>query len=358
MQLVERPEVGKLTTFEANRRLPVHRWLRYKEAFSRDLVWLLLDEMGVKEGPVLDPFCGSGTTLLACREKGIPSFGADVNPIALTASRAKVAQYDLEKLREERKSIFSARFGPSEKTPADAQAVKKFFDKETLGRLLFYRDLAGRAFYRDFFLLALANAAYECSKVVRDGAVLKARKKRFIPLAAAFRRNAEGMGHDLRKAGLAPAKDVVMEADARSLPLPSGSAGAVITSPPYLGIDDYTKAYAIENFVAGRGISEWLGKTDKIGGGAGETADAYFSGMYTVLKELKRVCRPGTELPMVMWDGFIGGEFFNTCEAVGRAAGQAGLTAERAWIVNRKPALVRRTEKAGTLRESVIFLKA
>lgn len=43
----------------------------------------------VVRAPVLDPFCGSGTTLVECRAMGIPSFGIDINPIATLVSKVK-----------------------------------------------------------------------------------------------------------------------------------------------------------------------------------------------------------------------------------------------------------------------------
>ena len=43
----------------------------------------------VVNGPVLDPFCGSGTTLVESQAQGIASFGIDVNPIATLISSVK-----------------------------------------------------------------------------------------------------------------------------------------------------------------------------------------------------------------------------------------------------------------------------
>jgi len=357
MKLTERPELGRLTTFECNRNLPVHRWLRYKEAFSRDLALILIDELGAG-GPVLDPFCGSGTTLLACRERGLASFGADVNPIALAASRAKTSDYTTERIAADMKSVFSERFerGKETKLTEDAAQVKRFFARDTLERVLFFRSLASSAFYRDFFLLALANAAYECSRAVRDGAVLKLAKKRFIPLAAAFKRNAKSMERDLKKAKFTAVASTVLEADARALPLAARAVSAVVTSPPYLGIEDYTKAYAIENFAVGGSLKPWLGAAPP-SSTPEEKVQAYFSDMASVLAEMKRVCMPSAGIAMVMWDGFVRGEIVGMCEAMVRLASVAGLRAEKAWIVNRKPALEGRTRKAGELRESIIFLR-
>ena len=40
---------------------------------------------------LLDPFCGSGTTLSEAQRAGLPSIGIDLNPIAVMMSRVKTA---------------------------------------------------------------------------------------------------------------------------------------------------------------------------------------------------------------------------------------------------------------------------
>ena len=50
----------------------------------------------VVRGPVLDPFCGSGTTLVECQAQGIPSFGIDLNPVAALVSKVKIDPPDRE----------------------------------------------------------------------------------------------------------------------------------------------------------------------------------------------------------------------------------------------------------------------
>jgi site-specific DNA-methyltransferase (cytosine-N4-specific) len=45
------------------------------------------------DGPVLDPFCGSGTTLAEARRRGLRSVGVDLNPIACLISRVRVQRW-------------------------------------------------------------------------------------------------------------------------------------------------------------------------------------------------------------------------------------------------------------------------
>src|SRR6266567_4747458 len=59
----------------------VHDWYRIVLGFTDHLVGDLLSEFGVKPGEiVLDPFCGTGTTLFECMKRQIRSDGIAANP--------------------------------------------------------------------------------------------------------------------------------------------------------------------------------------------------------------------------------------------------------------------------------------
>src|SRR5206468_8671136 len=72
-----------------------YSWMPYKEAFSPGLVRAVLDEWGNVNGPLLDAFAGSGTSLLVAAERGIESIGVELLPyahfIASTVVRAHEA---------------------------------------------------------------------------------------------------------------------------------------------------------------------------------------------------------------------------------------------------------------------------
>src|SRR5262245_36004668 len=90
------PAVARVTsdghTFRGNLKSTRHGWLRLTPAYSVRLVGSLL-ERAAADAPVLDPFCGTGTTLLACSERGVACDTTDINPFLLWLARAKVAHY-------------------------------------------------------------------------------------------------------------------------------------------------------------------------------------------------------------------------------------------------------------------------
>lgn len=62
----------------------------YPAKFIPELPGTLLDLIPLEPGTsVLDPFVGSGTTLVECQKRGLPSIGIDLNPIACLISRVK-----------------------------------------------------------------------------------------------------------------------------------------------------------------------------------------------------------------------------------------------------------------------------
>lgn len=64
----------------------------YPAKFIEEIPGALLDVISPPPNTaVLDPFCGSGTTLLAAQRRGLPSIGVDLNPVACLISRVKTS---------------------------------------------------------------------------------------------------------------------------------------------------------------------------------------------------------------------------------------------------------------------------
>ena len=99
---------------EAETTKHVHRLHPYKGKFIPQLVEYFLDshtdefkkEVYFKRGDiVLDPFCGSGTTLVQANELGINALGVDISVFNALMSNVKVGKYDLLELNRELKKI-------------------------------------------------------------------------------------------------------------------------------------------------------------------------------------------------------------------------------------------------------------
>jgi len=102
----------------------VHRLHPYKGKFIPQLVEYFLDthlnthkkDIFFRPGDiVLDPFMGSGTTLVQAAELGLHSIGIDISDFNCLISRVKLDKYDLPKLADATKNVMSQTFSFSNK---------------------------------------------------------------------------------------------------------------------------------------------------------------------------------------------------------------------------------------------------
>ncbi|MEW6196288.1 MAG: DNA methyltransferase [Bacteroidota bacterium] len=80
-----------LVSFQANKKEPYYRWFKYKEGFSKRLVYYYLDKYHPSKGHILDPFAGSGATLFAAREKGWKTTGIELLPSGIYNINARLS---------------------------------------------------------------------------------------------------------------------------------------------------------------------------------------------------------------------------------------------------------------------------
>ena len=77
-------------TFTDNMKLPLHRWFRYSAGFSAEWVEAVIaQENFCSTARVLDPFCGSGTTLIAAAKMGLESIGLESHPFVARIAEVK-----------------------------------------------------------------------------------------------------------------------------------------------------------------------------------------------------------------------------------------------------------------------------
>jgi hypothetical protein len=70
--------------------LPIHGWYRFVLSFPPHLVRQYITKLKIgSDDLLLDPFCGTGTTLVEAKLNLIPSIGCDAHPFAALVSRVK-----------------------------------------------------------------------------------------------------------------------------------------------------------------------------------------------------------------------------------------------------------------------------
>jgi SAM-dependent methyltransferase len=257
--LEHRLEWRRLVTYVPNKTLPLYNWFKYKEGFSRELVVQLFRELGLQAGDtVLDPFVGSGTTLLTAKEFGIHGVGIDMLPTAVFVAKAKLADWDdIDALLQSALKLTSAPYHEPKSSLPNVRIIDLAFTKETQQQLLFFKEQIETYAQpvRDFLMLGLMSILEDVSHTSKDGQFLRLVEKELPPVRDALRAALTRMIHDLsemRMFGLWPktkAGTTILHGDARQLCLPPeylGAVSAVITSPPYLNRYDYSRTYALE----------------------------------------------------------------------------------------------------------------
>ncbi len=235
------------TTYRGNNTYPIYNWFYFTEAFSRGIVNKYIKKYNVK-GKVLDPFCGTGTTLLVAKENGLSAVGYDISKLMSIVSRAKTGDYNIEELEQEQEKVLS--INPV-KLEVDTPAwVKQYFHKEVLDSLLDLRDRIEslELHYKDFFILALMRTLETVTKAKKVGKSLKKRAVPIFNVYAVFEKMIKNQIKDLKRGErkkLFSGKAEVHNGSVHDIP-ENNKFDLIITSPPYLNKTEYTKRYGIE----------------------------------------------------------------------------------------------------------------
>lgn len=264
-----------------------HNWYRFVLSFPPHLVREYLQRFDVNAGQrVLDPFCGTGTTLVECKKLGISSVGLEANPMACFASRVKtdwdvdpngllehvrqIAQRAAEMLQQAGVNdandlpLFQPPRKPAKnKLRALPEERHDLLLKDSISPLPLHKTLAlletleeqkdGR--FDRYERLALAKAiVFEISNLHFGPEVGVGPAKPDAPVIEPWLREIRAMTADLKALhGWAVTETTVHQADSRHplKVLPPQSIDAVITSPPYPNEKDYTRTTRLESVLLG-----------------------------------------------------------------------------------------------------------
>ena len=302
---------------ERERTKHVHRLHPYLGKFVPQLVETLLARHVRAGGAVLDPFAGSGTTLVQSLESGHPATGLDVAAFNCLLMRVKTATYNPFALEHEVRDVL-ARLGDSEPDAQPSAYLRRWYAPEARRDLLAFRSLIAGADHADVLRVVLARAARSARLTTHFDLDFPRQPQRGPYWCHKHRRECrpvERASHFLRRYGLDTVERIkafarvrtrgveaaVRHGDARELDLEGPYAG-VITSPPYPGLIDYHEqhryAYELLGLDDRRALE--LGAAER--GTSRAAIEAYCDGIADVLVRVRGALEPGAPVLIVVND--------------------------------------------------------
>ena len=273
--------------------------------FSPQLVEELLTAYGPPAGVVLDPFAGSGTSLVEAARQGLAACGSELNPAAVILARV----YGLVNLDADERTVALDRLRARLCDAIGSPHGPLFSDKE---QGLQSRTALEAALVNLWLESApgptrsLAAALVVLCDFHREHLDADLVHKTWLHLERTVCALPESAG-----------SVVVHHADARSLPVAPGSVDLVLTSPPYINVHNYHQKFrrsveALEWNVLAIAQSE-IGSNRQNRANRFLTVIQYSLDMALALREMVRVARAGARLILVLGreSSVRGTRFFN-----------------------------------------------
>jgi DNA modification methylase len=257
---------GELFSLSLSNRLPslTHGLHRFPAKYIPRIPAWAISEFSGKRGVVLDPFCGSGTTLVEALHRSHEAIGVDCDPLACMISRAKTTSVSATRIRQ-----LGAALQRIWRAPAST-LVPPMPDLTNFGHWFSARNwadlqslLAGirRLDTSDEelnFLLCVfssilrwvSNADDQTQKTYVSGTLKKSPPEVAPTFNRALEKAIVGL-EELAGVRRSSARATVIQGDAADIQLPSASVDLIVTSPPYLDSVDYMYNFMLEYF--------WLG---------------------------------------------------------------------------------------------------
>ena len=272
---------------------------------------------------VVDPFCGSGTTLVEAKALGIDSSGSDISEFNCLLSRVKTADYDIELVESEILDAFHSsdnacggRLFESKHTYSSSSYLQDWFAPEALEELQNYQAVIQRYQYQDLLKVILSRSARSARMTTHFD--LDFPKKPQIEPYQCYKhsricRPTQSARQFLKRYSLDTIKRVrefsklqsqssaeVVYGDSRTIEFPQ--CDLVVTSPPYVGLIDYHEQhrYAYELLGLNWNEESEIGSAKR---GASQTAQTrYRENIEMVFRNVKRYLKPDARLVVVVND--------------------------------------------------------
>ncbi len=245
-----------------------HDWYRFVLSYPPHLVRDYIERFDLGDDAVLlDPFCGTGTTLVEAKKQGLAAVGVEAVPMSHFACSTKV-QWAVD---EDALASMQARVQARAREQVDqgpqlgftpeqiAITLKNAISAQPLHQCLVLKQAISAepdGPERNVLNLALATVAVQDASNLKFGPEVGIRRKKrdTVNVLIAWQAKVEQMRADLSVVqGLAPVATRCYRGDARQIDtwLEPESIDAVITSPPYPNEKDYTRTTRLESVLLG-----------------------------------------------------------------------------------------------------------
>jgi len=351
-----------------------HNFFRYYGKFPSTLAKNLIKEFAIPRYLILDNYAGSGTTLVEAKLAGHNSFGIDVNPLGVLASKVKCRSYSIEILARrwaELRTLLEEHFSfllstndlltehsglnyqesrsQAKDCLSDSPKLDKWFTEKTLHDLAIVKSCILKLppdDYREFFTLAFLAIIRRTSNAF-DGEIRPHinQDKKPRPVWKAFVKKVQEMIQREREWLTVTKPEVWGKAeigDNRSLSsitTPENQpVGMIVSHPPYLNSFDYLPIFSLELEWSRDFLEVWGDyNTEKIR--AMETRawpatqdkifNKYFEDQRQVLGEARKVLVKGGRCCVVIGDATIHKDLVPVIKMTAEIGQDAGFDLEK-----------------------------
>ena len=239
-----------------------HGFFKYPCKFIPEIPrWAIKKYVKDKDESILDPFTGSGTTLLEAAINGNNSYGIEIDEVAKLISRVKTEKYnkkEVKSIQDEFEKIISEYDNIKEYRVPEIDNLEHWFPKENiqeLGKILQQINEIDNVKIKNFFKVCFVSIIKKCSytddsspKPYVSSKIKKIPanpKDEFIKIYNKYYKGIEDLAK-IKNFG----EVEILKGDALNFELET-KVNLVITSPPYINAFDYGRTMRLENL--------WLG---------------------------------------------------------------------------------------------------
>jgi DNA methylase len=296
----------------------VHRLHPYHGKFIPQLVEVLLDRYFERGAHVLDPFAGSGTTLVQALESGLDATGVELAAFNCLLIGVKTAPYHVEALGDELRDVCRRLDSLRTRRRVTSSYVREWYAPQAITELLAFRELIADYEHADVLRVILSRAArsarraahfdLEAPREPQNGDYWCHKHKRMcrpVESAVGFLRRytldtlARIEAFDELRDHAQTAS--VIHADARTVAYDDVYDG-VLTSPPYPGLIDYHEQHRYAYELLGLDDARELELGAAEAGTARAAIDGYCEGIAVALANAAAALREDAPMCIVVND--------------------------------------------------------